>query len=49
VLFNDKRIALINGQIRVRIEHPIGAEQPAEVICNIGGVERRHKTCNSSG
>ena len=42
VLFNDKRVALIDGQIGLCLQHPIWSEQLPQLIGEIGGLDRIH-------
>ena len=42
VLLDDKRVALVHGQIRLRIQHPIRTEQLPQLIGKIGGLDRIH-------
>ena len=37
VLFDDERVALVNGQIGMRIQYAIGTQQAAKVNGKIGG------------
>ena len=42
MLLNDKSVALIDSQVRMRIQHPIRTEQLPQLIGEIGGLDRIH-------
>ena len=48
MLFDDERVALVNGEVGLRIEHVVGADNSAKTVGDSSGVDRGHVVTDDS-